>query len=214
MMQDETRVEVVQGDHERAASYYCSRAMGGSKADELQRLIEREDAGDMDPLSLLFALHRLAFAAPPAGEREDHEPLFERVRETFSPVNYDLACKVIDTIRKASHPLPAEREAIAREVEAAIPLPGIERHLHGAYAAGLREAARIIRVPSSGRDGWQTVDSAPHACHVVAARFDEAHGEWIYAVVASPPSKPFTHWRMLPDPPAALLPTPPEGDAG
>lgn len=46
---------------------------------------------------------------------------------------------------------------------------------------------------------WQTIETAPSACHVVATRFDEC--EWIYAIVSSPPTKPFTHWQPLPAPP-------------
>jgi len=48
--------------------------------------------------------------------------------------------------------------------------------------------------------GWLTIDTAPHACHVLACRLlDE--GEWLMRVVMSPPSKPFTHWMPLPAPP-------------
>jgi hypothetical protein len=46
---------------------------------------------------------------------------------------------------------------------------------------------------------WQTIETAPHACHVMAARFDEC--EWVMQVVASPPGYPFTHWKGLPSPP-------------
>ena len=50
---------------------------------------------------------------------------------------------------------------------------------------------------------WRPIDDdTPHACHVLAARFDESFGEWIYGVVMSPPTKPFTLWRPLPDPPS------------
>ena len=52
---------------------------------------------------------------------------------------------------------------------------------------------------------WQTVNTAPEACHVLAARFDESCGDWVYGVVLSPPSHPFTHWRPLPAPPRTLL---------
>gem|GEM_PF-4125388 len=53
-------------------------------------------------------------------------------------------------------------------------------------------------------EGWLPIESAPHACHVLATRFDHDAGEWHVAVVASPPSYPFTHFMMLPAPP---LPT-------
>jgi Lar family restriction alleviation protein len=54
-------------------------------------------------------------------------------------------------------------------------------------------------------DGWRAIDhpDTPHACHVLAARFDDTFGEWIYGVVASPPPKPFTHWQPLPAPPGS-----------
>jgi hypothetical protein len=53
-------------------------------------------------------------------------------------------------------------------------------------------------------EAWHTVDDpdTPAACHVLAARFDDDAGEWVVGVVMSPPSKPFTHWRMLPEMPA------------
>ena len=51
---------------------------------------------------------------------------------------------------------------------------------------------------------WQPIESAPHAMTVLSCRFDDAVGEWVYAAVLSPPSHPFTHWRPLPAPPAAL----------
>lgn len=53
----------------------------------------------------------------------------------------------------------------------------------------------------SCEDEWQDVATAPSACHVLAARFDDC--EWVCAVVMSPPIYPFTHWRMLPPPPAS-----------
>lgn len=51
--------------------------------------------------------------------------------------------------------------------------------------------------------GW-TMGSpyAPHACHVLAAYFDE-FGEWIVDVVLSPPASPYTFWRHLPAMPGA-----------
>lgn len=61
--------------------------------------------------------------------------------------------------------------------------------------------------PSAIRNGdegmpWSNdLNDAPHACHVMAARFDDSFGEWTYGIVLSPPSKPFTHWRILPEPP-------------
>jgi hypothetical protein len=48
---------------------------------------------------------------------------------------------------------------------------------------------------------WESVATAPAAITVLAARFDNDCGEWIYAVILSPPSHPFTHWRLLPEPP-------------
>lgn len=61
--------------------------------------------------------------------------------------------------------------------------------------------AAIAAIPS--RDDWRDIASAPSAMHVLAARFDESFGEWIYGVVLSPPSNPFTHWRPLPKAPSS-----------
>lgn len=53
------------------------------------------------------------------------------------------------------------------------------------------------------REGWSDdMFSAPPAMHVMACRFDHDAGEWVYAVVLSPPQYPFTHWRMLDPPPS------------
>lgn len=54
---------------------------------------------------------------------------------------------------------------------------------------------------------WSSdLSAAPHACHVLAARFNDDVGDWVMGVVASPPIYPYTHWRMLdtPAPPADL----------
>jgi hypothetical protein len=59
-------------------------------------------------------------------------------------------------------------------------------------------------------DGWQPIETAPYAVCVLAARFDTACGEWVYGVVLSPPSRPFTHWMPLPAPPGAAR-SPPAG---
>jgi hypothetical protein len=54
------------------------------------------------------------------------------------------------------------------------------------------------------RDRWEAVSSAPHACHVVASYFDHSGGEWVYAIVMSPPlSSVWTHWQPLPAPPSS-----------
>jgi hypothetical protein len=51
-----------------------------------------------------------------------------------------------------------------------------------------------------GEGAWQPIETAPHACHVIAARWVEA--EWVYAIKMSPPSKRlWTHWQPLPAPP-------------
>lgn len=50
---------------------------------------------------------------------------------------------------------------------------------------------------------WQPIETAPPAMHVLATRFDDTWGEWIIAVVLSPPSHPFTHWMPLPKPPVS-----------
>lgn len=65
--------------------------------------------------------------------------------------------------------------------------------------------------------GWRSIESAPHACHVLASRFENDWGEWIYAVVMSPPVYPFTHWMPLPRTPAeeaALRMAPLNGSEG
>ena len=59
-------------------------------------------------------------------------------------------------------------------------------------------------------EGWQTIDSAPHACHFLATRFDWNVGERVCGVVMSPPTKPFTHWQMLPPMPAMISARPGE----
>ncbi|QKC99225.1 hypothetical protein [Mesorhizobium sp. NZP2298] len=63
---------------------------------------------------------------------------------------------------------------------------------------GSRVLSALSSTPVGEMDGWQTMGSAPHACHVLATRFDSEFGEWVFAVVMSPPSPPFTHWRPLP----------------
>ena len=66
-----------------------------------------------------------------------------------------------------------------------------------------RAAPETMSGKAMGVEWSDDISLAPHACHVLAARWVEC--EWAYAVVASPPSKPFTHWQMLPDPPGATL---------
>ncbi|TGV15782.1 hypothetical protein EN816_00590 [Mesorhizobium sp. M8A.F.Ca.ET.173.01.1.1] len=52
-------------------------------------------------------------------------------------------------------------------------------------------------------EGWKPIDdTTPHACHVLATRFDHDCGEWVVAVVLSPPIYPFTHWAPLPASPS------------
>lgn len=55
---------------------------------------------------------------------------------------------------------------------------------------------------SKAEEAWRPTESSPHATTVLACRFDDAAGEWVHAVVLSPLTYPFTHWRHLPDPPA------------
>lgn len=52
-----------------------------------------------------------------------------------------------------------------------------------------------------GRMEWRDIESAPKACHVLAARFNEDCGEWQMQVTLSPPIYPFTHWMPLPPAP-------------
>ena len=65
------------------------------------------------------------------------------------------------------------------------------------YWRALAKAA-LAAMPAQG---WRDIASAPRAMHVLACRFDEAVGEWVYAVVLSPPPHPFTAWQPLPAPP-------------
>lgn len=105
---------------------------------------------------------------------------------------------------------PSDREAIARVVKGARLSAAFGREFRAGDGrlddVDLDAADAILALSGTlapeGGEEWRAVDSAPHACHVIAARFDEARSEWIYAVVASPPSKPFTHWQMLPAPPS------------
>ena len=88
----------------------------------------------------------------------------------------------------------------------------VDAGLHAARSVGMQDAPVTIIYQAMQRaalntaappvEEWQTKDAAPHAMSVLAARFDDSFGEWIYGVVLSPPSAPFTHWRLLPDPPA------------
>jgi hypothetical protein len=67
-----------------------------------------------------------------------------------------------------------------------------------AEEAALTAALEAVR----GRvSPWLPIELAPYACHVLAARFMDDCGDWSMAVVASPPSKPFTHWMPLPPAP-------------
>jgi hypothetical protein len=84
-------------------------------------------------------------------------------------------------------------------VENGIPISAFET----AFSVGKNRSIRLselIAVVDAAQ--WSTVLSlAPHACHVMAARFEDG-GEWITGVVMSPPSRPWTHWRHLPDMPS------------
>ena len=75
-----------------------------------------------------------------------------------------------------------------------------------AYGVTAAEAQAMARELLSRReaDEWRPVHDAPAACHVMAARWDES--EWVYGVVMSPPSKPWTHFRPLPQPPQGSTP--------
>ncbi|WP_192258605.1 hypothetical protein [Mesorhizobium caraganae] len=84
-------------------------------------------------------------------------------------------------------------EAFAASVHKNGALPGDEN------ARQLQAIASALLAAEPGAaEGWETIETAPFACHVLATRFDEDCGEWVIAVVLSPPSAPFTHWRMLP----------------
>lgn len=64
-----------------------------------------------------------------------------------------------------------------------------------------RQVARAAIAAMPKVDGWRDIASAPHACHVLAARFDGDTGNWAMQVVLGPPSYPFTHWMPLPPEP-------------
>lgn len=107
-----------------------------------------------------------------------------------------------DLLSTAPSPSPVarvpDRDEIAAELEAAF------RSGRAATdgSVWLSAADRILALfTAAASDGWHLVETAPHACHVLAARFDG--DEWAMAVVSSPPSKPFTHWRLLPKPPSS-----------
>jgi hypothetical protein len=60
---------------------------------------------------------------------------------------------------------------------------------------------------------WRLNDgTAPHACHILAARFDDC--EWVMQIVASPPSSEWEYWAFIAPPGhvinAALHPAPAE----
>jgi len=63
--------------------------------------------------------------------------------------------------------------------------------------------------PRAALEG-RAADTAPYACSVLAGRFVDDVGEWEFAVVNTPLTKPFTHWWPLPDLAADLAqPAPP-----
>jgi 5-methylcytosine-specific restriction protein A len=58
--------------------------------------------------------------------------------------------------------------------------------------------------PSVSREaGWQTIDSAPVACHMLLTYWSEEFAEWIVGVEMRPfdENSPWTHWMPLPTPP-------------
>ncbi|MBZ9894193.1 hypothetical protein LB545_07530 [Mesorhizobium sp. BR1-1-6] len=63
--------------------------------------------------------------------------------------------------------------------------------------------AALSAAPAPPATGWQGISTAPHACHVLATRFDRDCGEWVYGIVLSPPIYSFTHWKHLPSAPGA-----------
>lgn len=66
-------------------------------------------------------------------------------------------------------------------------------------------APAVDAVPAGFRiEDGRPISEAPYDCHVLAGRLDHDAGEWIMAVVSSPPIYPFTHWWPLPGMTAAL----------
>lgn len=81
----------------------------------------------------------------------------------------------------------------------------------------VRAFATLTPIPDGAGEAirpWQPVASAPYACCVQACRFDEASGVWIYAIVNSPPPRPFVWWKMLDAPPADPWPALPHCEKG
>jgi hypothetical protein len=60
------------------------------------------------------------------------------------------------------------------------------------------------RTAGEGALGGQPAEKAPVAVSVLAGRFDNDGGEWIFGVVNTPLTYPFTHWWPLPDMAASL----------
>lgn len=136
-----------------------------------------------------FVVDALNAASPPAvaagGVTEERvEAAAKAIFDTWSAqTSYWPPMTWEDAQRAAAH--PADFPKMARIV------PLCRAEARAALLAALAE-----------REGWQPIETAPPAMHVTACRFDHDAGEWVYAVVMSPPIYPFTHWRMLDPPPS------------
>lgn len=94
---------------------------------------------------------------------------------------------------------PADIMAVASDVASMVTDCGCDN-----CQAGSAETIAKALLAERQRDRWEAVSSAPHACHVVASYFDHSGGEWVYAIVMSPPiSSVWTHWQTLPAPPSS-----------
>lgn len=194
--QDETRVEVVRGDREMAASNILRRLIyqhGGEQSwmdasTQSIRMGEQDDHWEVQA----FARHRIAFAAPPSGEREAVAISIAQERHGSHDEHPTLYAACYEGALAAfSHPLPADREAIAREAHSR------------AFQLHWIAAARPPVHPEPMK-GYQTFDTFDAAIAFMRQRASDAIFVSLTEIV--------TH--HIDRATAALLPTPPEGDAG
>lgn len=141
----------------------------------------RKGQCDLFDIVQAFARHRLTFSQHPATGGEGRG-----VRGSVDPTDHSALAEALGSIawkKLGGHYTIDGVNALnaANALSTLTPIPD-----------GAGEAVRP----------WQSVASAPHACCVQACRFDEASGEWIYAIVNSPPPRPFVWWKMLDAPPA------------
>ena len=173
MTDTQALVEVTQADREAAASLYLEQQGAPLSAWDHGAANDLRSGECDDELSIqAFARHRLASTQPLAEQLAERDATIARLRAALRLAADDLQTVGDDYPGSSCQKWCRERADFARAALSSTP----ERE-------------------------WQPIETAPHACHVIAARFDRDAGEWIYGFVLSPPSKPFTHWRMPPEPP-------------